>query len=159
MPYRHGKGSVLTTAHPHPPLSPLSPPPAPLLEQARQDWQLFLQGTAGEQTVSHLSPELLASILQVWACSRFVARSCIRHPSMLEDLFDSGDLERSYDSGHYAQQLDRALATVTDEATLMTVLRTVRRREMVRIAWRDLAGFAVLDETLADLSALAEACL
>ena len=30
---------------------------------------------------------------------------------------------------------------------------------MVRIAWRDLAGWADLSETMADLSALADACI
>jgi [glutamine synthetase] adenylyltransferase / [glutamine synthetase]-adenylyl-L-tyrosine phosphorylase len=35
-------------------------------------------------------------------------------------------------------------------------LRKWRRREMVRIAWRDLAGWAHLEETLADLTAFAD---
>ena len=29
---------------------------------------------------------------RVWACSEFVAESCIRYPSMLADLHESGDL-------------------------------------------------------------------
>ena len=37
--------------------------------------------------------------------------------------------------------------------------RRFRRREMVRIAWRDLAAWADLAETLADLSASATACV
>src|SRR5699024_6658014 len=46
-----------------------------------------------------------------------------------------------------------------DEATLMAVLRRFRRREMVRIIWRDLAGWASLEEIFEDLSQLAEDCL
>ncbi|MEO7557761.1 MAG: bifunctional [glutamate--ammonia ligase]-adenylyl-L-tyrosine phosphorylase/[glutamate--ammonia-ligase] adenylyltransferase, partial [Gammaproteobacteria bacterium] len=42
---------------------------------------------------------------------------------------------------------------------LAAALRQIRTREMLRIAWRDLAGWAGLDETLADLSALAAACI
>jgi glutamate-ammonia-ligase adenylyltransferase len=38
-------------------------------------------------------------------------------------------------------------------------LRKWRRREMVRIAWRDLAGWAHLEETLADLTAFADAAI
>jgi len=38
-------------------------------------------------------------------------------------------------------------------------LRKWRRREMVRIAWRDLAGWASLEETLADLTAFADAAI
>jgi len=42
---------------------------------------------------------------------------------------------------------------------LQSILRTVRRREMVRIAFRDLAGWADLAETMTDLSAFADTCL
>jgi glutamate-ammonia-ligase adenylyltransferase len=38
-------------------------------------------------------------------------------------------------------------------------LRTFRRREMVRIAVRDMAGICDLDDTMADLSALAAAAI
>lgn len=41
----------------------------------------------------------------------------------------------------------------------MEALRKFRRRHMVRIAWRDIVGWADLDETLRDLSALADACI
>ena len=41
----------------------------------------------------------------------------------------------------------------------MMVLRRIRRREMLRIAWRDLAGTASYATTVAELSALAEAVL
>ena len=41
----------------------------------------------------------------------------------------------------------------------MRVLRRFRRRHTVRIAWRDLAGWADVDETLRDLSDVADVCL
>ncbi|MDA1342961.1 MAG: bifunctional [glutamate--ammonia ligase]-adenylyl-L-tyrosine phosphorylase/[glutamate--ammonia-ligase] adenylyltransferase, partial [Proteobacteria bacterium] len=48
---------------------------------------------------------------------------------------------------------------IVDEADLIVKLRQLRRREMVRIAWRDLAGWAELGEILLDLSLLADACI
>ena len=42
---------------------------------------------------------------------------------------------------------------------LMAKLRHFRRRALIRIAWRDLAGWADLSETLMDLSLLADACI
>ena len=51
------------------------------------------------------------------------------------------------------------LADLADEAALREALRRLRQREMLRIAWRDLAGWADLDETLTALSALADACI
>ncbi len=51
------------------------------------------------------------------------------------------------------------LQDITDEPTLLAALRRLRRREMVRIAWRDLAGRAELEETVLDLSMFADAVL
>jgi len=102
-------------------------------------------------------PEITASIASVWCSSRYVAESCLRQPAMLIDLITSGDLSAIYTSRHYANHI-RQLA-VENEAELMTRLRQLRRREMVRIAWRDLAGWAPLQETLLDLSRLADACI
>ena len=45
------------------------------------------------------------------------------------------------------------------EPAVLRVLRRWRRRELVRIAWRDLAGWADLNATLAELSAFAEAAI
>src|SRR5690606_5682720 len=82
-----------------------------------------------------------------------------RHPGLLRDLLDAGDLHRGYRAGEYAARLERALTKVPDQGALMATLRRLRRREMVRIVWRDLAGWAELEETLGDLTALADACV
>src|SRR5215472_15122219 len=85
------------------------------------------------------------SLAKVWACSRFVADACARNPAFLEELSASG-LLTSADSP--AARLKADLKEVADERLLFARLRQIRRREMVRIAWRDLAGMATLDETL-----------
>ncbi len=105
------------------------------------------------------SEKLLSSLPVVWACSEFVSRSCIHSPHLLEQLVQSGDLWQSYPERGYRKRLASQLEKVGDETTLMAALRTFRRREMMRIAWRDLAGWAELEETLRELSALAEACI
>jgi glutamate-ammonia-ligase adenylyltransferase len=48
---------------------------------------------------------------------------------------------------------------VGDEKLLAQRLRQFRRFQIVRIIWRDIAGWAPLAETLEDLSALADACI
>lgn len=119
------------------------------VESALRQWD--------EQVGDRRYPErVIASITQVWLASPFVAESCIRYPEMLFDLVDSGDLFDSYPPSGY---LDRQPVAVESEADLMVVLRRYRRREMIRIAWRDLAGWAELQETLYELSALAEFCV
>ncbi len=94
------------------------------------------------------------TLSRVWAVSSFVAQNCAREPGFLEELSVSGDLASDASPATRVQGL---LKDVPDERMLMTRLRQVRRREMTRIAWRDLAGWAELDETLRDLSDLADA--
>ena len=103
------------------------------------------------------TPEFTASIVKVWCSSAFIAESCIRRPELLLDLVASCDLTTAYDERYYADRL--AGLQVADEPELMQALRQFRRREMIRIAWRDLAGWAPLSETLLDVSLLAEACI
>ncbi|MCK9637417.1 MAG: bifunctional [glutamate--ammonia ligase]-adenylyl-L-tyrosine phosphorylase/[glutamate--ammonia-ligase] adenylyltransferase [Methylobacter tundripaludum] len=111
------------------------------------------------------TPAFNASIVRVWCSSLFVAESCTRKPELLADLVNSGDLSAVYSENNYAEKLVLSSAEglahtpVETQAELMTKLRDFRRREMVRIAWRDLAGWAELSETLADLSHLADACI
>jgi [glutamine synthetase] adenylyltransferase / [glutamine synthetase]-adenylyl-L-tyrosine phosphorylase len=103
------------------------------------------------------SDNLIQSIAKVWCCSEFVAESCTRMPALLVNLANSGDLESQYDYQSYENKLEAL--EIVDEADLIVKLRQLRRREMVRIAWRDLAGWAELAETLMDLSLLADACI
>lgn len=106
-----------------------------------------------------LQAKIIQTLCLVWTASDFVTNACIRQPSLLLDLQESGDLFRTYESDFYIKTLEQQLTNITDEATLMAVLRRFRRREMVRIIWRDLAGWASLEEIFEDLSQLAEDCL
>ncbi len=106
-----------------------------------------------------LDPALLPELCRVWAASDFVARHCVRDPALLFDLIDSGDLHQVYATDTLAGRVQAALADCADTDQLGVALRRLRRREMLRIAWRDIAGHADLWQTTADLSALAEACI
>ncbi|HEY4369880.1 MAG TPA: bifunctional [glutamate--ammonia ligase]-adenylyl-L-tyrosine phosphorylase/[glutamate--ammonia-ligase] adenylyltransferase [Steroidobacteraceae bacterium] len=103
-------------------------------------------------------PAVAESIAQVWACSEFVAAACIREPALLQALMADGCLLEQAPETWIAADLAGVPAGVT-EPEWMERLRRFRRRQMVRIAWRDLAGWADLDETLRDLSALADVCI
>ncbi|MEQ1527803.1 MAG: bifunctional [glutamate--ammonia ligase]-adenylyl-L-tyrosine phosphorylase/[glutamate--ammonia-ligase] adenylyltransferase [Methylococcales bacterium] len=104
-----------------------------------------------------LSAAQLTALATVWCASEFVADSCMRVPELLVDLVHSDDLNSSYNADTYADKL--AKRSIADEVQLAAELRRFRRREMVRIAWRDLAGWADLAETLTELSWLADACI
>ena len=104
--------------------------------------------------------ENLPGIQHAWAFSNFISKTCIRNPAVLLDLVNSGDLEVQYEPNEYARRLDLYEPIENDPIQpLQNRLRHFRSREMVRIAWRDLAGWSGLDNTLAELSALADACI
>jgi [glutamine synthetase] adenylyltransferase / [glutamine synthetase]-adenylyl-L-tyrosine phosphorylase len=103
-------------------------------------------------------PRVSESLPRVWACSEFVATACLRAPALLRELVTGGALfERAADDW-FARDI-RERATGANETEVMASLRRLRKRHMVRIAWRDIAGWSGLDETLRDLSALADACV
>ncbi|MGH8494954.1 MAG: bifunctional [glutamate--ammonia ligase]-adenylyl-L-tyrosine phosphorylase/[glutamate--ammonia-ligase] adenylyltransferase [Gammaproteobacteria bacterium] len=102
-------------------------------------------------------PAFIGRLRTVWSASDFVAASCLREPGLLDDLaLDDGGPRRT---GAWPALLGTATQGAADAADFARRLRLLRRREMVRIAWRDLAGAAPLDASLAELSDFADACI
>jgi len=96
----------------------------------------------------------------VWAVSSFIASQCIRQPDHLLHLVDSGRLlSATRTADDYRQLLCELTGAVQTETDWMRVLRQFRNREMIRIAWRDIADWASLEDTLQELSWLAETCI
>ncbi|WP_375087953.1 bifunctional [glutamate--ammonia ligase]-adenylyl-L-tyrosine phosphorylase/[glutamate--ammonia-ligase] adenylyltransferase [Shewanella youngdeokensis] len=115
------------------------------------------------QRLSETSPAILSSLSDaqqqelkaIIGLSDFVATQLSRYPQWIAPLFEQelNHLERK----HFASQLQQLLAKVDDEEQCKQVLRQYRNRQMVCIAWRDFMGYAPLEQSLLDLSALAEA--
>ncbi len=133
----------------------LSSIPESLRGRVEHHWQQLVE-KCGEFVIPS---ERHVEVATVLALSDFVAQALIRDPQLLPDLMQSGDLWRSYTEGEYPQALQQRLDGCLNENQLGELLRRYRRREMVRIAWRDLAGHAELQEVTGDLSALADACI
>ena len=123
-------------------------------ERYRLAWR---EASGVEELTSRLPP--FEHIWPVWAGSDYVAQTCLRNPRLLASLHGAGVLERALEAGEMAAELDRELAEIADEDALGRVLRRFRHRQLVRIIWRDLSGTALLDETLEDLSELADVCI
>jgi glutamate-ammonia-ligase adenylyltransferase len=107
---------------------------------------------------SRLPPGAAARLPDVFGWSAFLAEAAIREPGLLEALGRDGLLERPLAPGEIARRA-LALAQETDEAAFMDGLRRLRRRELARIAWLDLTGAAALEDTLRELSDLADAAI
>ncbi len=104
-----------------------------------------------------LPENFAAAMVKVWVASEFVSQHCERCPEILLNLIQSGDLFKSYDETTYREKLTQK--TIETEADLMLVLRHFRRDEMIRLAWRDIADWEELTQTLRELSWLADACI
>jgi glutamate-ammonia-ligase adenylyltransferase len=130
--------------------------PVELQDSVGEAWEAFVEssGEAGFNVPGN--PEFRNSLQRIWACSEFVSQACILEPEVLYGLLESGDLLADYAAGEYARKLTSSLVAGIDESGLEEALRRFRRREMLRIASRDLAGWASLGEVLGDLSDLAD---
>jgi glutamate-ammonia-ligase adenylyltransferase len=116
---------------------------------------------AGVDTEKRLYKDgaLFSELKFVFALSGFISESCTRNPAVFSDILKKGDLKKSYPPGAYILKIKRLLSGVNDEDKMGRILRKFRLREMLRIAWRDLAFFAGLSETGRDLSGFADACI
>jgi glutamate-ammonia-ligase adenylyltransferase len=89
-------------------------------------------------------------------CSDFISAAISADPDLPRRLLQGGALDAPFRVQRLRQP---AAAESLTEPEFMRALRLLRRDEMIRIALRDLSGFAELEETLGALSALADFCL
>lgn len=122
------------------------------------------------EAIGHLQDEGLRNEIQqicssrtelntVWAGSDFVANTCIARPQLLFELIESGDLDDPGTPQSLQKRINEFIGNCADSSELHTRLRKIRQREMVRLAWRDLSGFADLDEIMQSVSVIGENCI
>ena len=108
----------------------------------------------------HWSAEYCLLIVSGFTRSAYVMESCTRFPEWLNEWSSSeSDLycDRSEDA--YRLSLSEVLAQVDSDEALMRCLREFRRREMTRIIWRDTCDLSNLQNTISEVSALADVCI
>ncbi|MEY2853890.1 MAG: hypothetical protein RL030_1022, partial [Pseudomonadota bacterium] len=148
-----GIAGIVTTPQPSAPLAALlASQLAQLAERAPRTHALI----TGD-------PRLSAEAARVLIGSDFVHRSLMRDDALLADALGSGALHGGRILADYrallAELEHREADAAVEEATYGARLRVLRRREMVRIAWRELAGLASVEQTLHETSAFAEAVI
>ncbi len=131
-----------------------------IAREAEDKWKGLVESApASSKAARFLEEPLLAEMKQTLAFSHFIAKNLTRKSELLDDLLDSGDLDRTYGNDDYRLAIESLVSSVSDESGLGAALRRYRCREMIRIAFRDLSKKADLSETMQDLSSLAEACI
>jgi glutamate-ammonia-ligase adenylyltransferase len=117
--------------------------------------RLAERAPAAAEALAAAAPPLRESAATVLAASDFVLQTLVRQPAALRPL-----LEQGFATPVAPPALAGAAAsTAADEPQFMRALRRWRACELLRIAWRDLAGWATLTDTLRDLSRAADHAL
>ena len=119
--------------------------------------QLDALESASPGRLDSLPAAIRDSLPLVFAASDFVAQACARDADLLGDLTARYGVTSRSAPGDYAARAPAAGSG--SDADMLSALRRWRRREMVRIAWRALAGWAEVEETLSDLSDFADAAI
>ncbi len=99
------------------------------------------------------TPRMAMSLINPLACSPFLQGLDDRHPEWRASLQQEGRLDDDIPPA------EQTLHDTILEHGLDAGLRRFRNREMLRITWRELTASASLEQTLSDLSTLAELCL
>ena len=102
------------------------------------------------------SPNQLAQLGLLLEVSPFVVDNITKQPDLWSFLLTQ--VERANGPHGLAERIEQQLADCPIE-DMDRRLRHIRRAEMLRIAWRDVAGLAPTTETLRDLSELADQCV
>jgi glutamate-ammonia-ligase adenylyltransferase len=99
-------------------------------------------------------------LIAIWSRSDFVKESCLRCPDMVSRWAgQNSPLYASKSRQVFFDELQLVAQVAEAEAQLMQALRQYRREEMSRLMARDVLKLADLHETLADVTALADACV
>lgn len=104
-------------------------------------------------------PELGGSLQRVLVCSDYAADILARYPFLLEQLIDSGRMHRALSEAELDEVFRGETPDDETEAQFMRRLRLFRHRELLRVIWRNLCNWADCDDTLRELSAVADVCL
>ncbi len=152
----------MTAPAPVPSLAgPLATEPPPELAALGERALASFEEAAEREGVDLPPGEWRPAAHAVMAASDFVARVARQQPAAFAELITEGRLAAAMDAETYAARLRERLSEIPagDDAALTRAVARFRVLESARIAWRDLAGAAAIETSLAEQSDLADACI
>ena len=103
----------------------------------------------------HGNPQAFELVLLLFDRSEFLAEAAIRTPDLIDDFVAGGRLRQH----KMAPEILRDLRYGHDDEDQFLWLRRYHEAELMRLGLRDILGLADFEQNLAELSALADACL
>ena len=105
------------------------------------------------------SPPAAERTCRLLGSSRLLGDALRRQPDFVEALGDDEVLSREKSRDELVEEALGTLTWRASAADRRKGLRRFKRREMLRIASRDVLGFATIEATERELAALADACI
>ena len=105
------------------------------------------------------NPSVAELVCRVLGTSRLLGDLLARHPELLTAMAHEGGPGLARDPGELRQEALAVVAHHEAPAAAFDALRRFRRRELLRVAVRDLEGEVPVERVGAELTAVAEACL
>ncbi|MBI3875658.1 MAG: bifunctional [glutamate--ammonia ligase]-adenylyl-L-tyrosine phosphorylase/[glutamate--ammonia-ligase] adenylyltransferase [Verrucomicrobia bacterium] len=101
------------------------------------------------------NPTLFGLLLMLFDRAEFLAEMAIRTPDLVDELEESGRLRRSKTTAQILADLRHG----RDDDDQRAWIRRYHQAEFMRLGLRDILGLVDFEQNLAELSALADACL
>jgi glutamate-ammonia-ligase adenylyltransferase len=138
--------------------------PPKLVSVARQRFETLIESPnlsvpLNRAGATPMGQKVLLSLPQVLASSGFISHALHHTPDLIANLLDTDCVLHPRDLKDIETRVTNCCSTNDTVDELMSALRDIRRRELVRIGWRDLAGFSPLKEVVETLSCLADAAI
>jgi glutamate-ammonia-ligase adenylyltransferase len=144
-----------------PPAPPAGQPQAVVLSDpdrvlARMDSFISAYGSrAALFELWNNNPKFFELLIMLFDRSEFLAEIAIRTPDLIDGLVSGGRLQRRKKAGEILKELQFGL----HDADQFLWLRRYHETELMRLGLRDISGQVDIEQTPADLSAFADACL
>ncbi|MGJ8687310.1 MAG: bifunctional [glutamate--ammonia ligase]-adenylyl-L-tyrosine phosphorylase/[glutamate--ammonia-ligase] adenylyltransferase, partial [Spongiibacteraceae bacterium] len=135
--------------------------PSCLQDDTQNAWQRIYERCDEPQRLRYLAilnSPLADHLSRVMASSPAFVDYCLRDLPALPDMIEADIIQSSVAADFFTQSCQLAASECQDSDALNVALRRFRNRQWLRIVWRDINQLAELEETLNDLSLLAEAC-
>lgn len=104
-------------------------------------------------------PRALEVLLKVVGASQYLADILIRKPRLFHEAIENDAWQEPVDYGMLCAELDALIGTEPDYDAKLAALRDFKQRHMLGAGARDICGEADVEQTLREMSSLAEVCV
>ncbi len=110
-------------------------------------------------TTLETNPSALEILVGILGGSPYLAETLLRSPEYFYWLLEKQRLERVHDEGYFSAQAEETTRPFGDAAQALGALRRLRRRESLRIGAQDILGITRMQDTVTQISDLAQVLL